>query len=303
MEGNVLQEVNPEYIKRIDRVINYIGDNLDQSLSIKELAKIACLSEFHFHRIFGAIKGETLNSFSNRLRLEKAARLLRDSTQSIVDISLECGFSSSSTFSRSFKNNYENSPNDYRKTGKFKNSKICKELFPEHEYIIPMTIEEKEKLFPVEIRKLPEWNTAYIRVSNSYEGDRVLKAFSKIIDWAKKSGVFHNGILFGMSLNDPTITPKNLCTYEVGFACEGDFENNNELSVTRIPSRSYAVTKVNGDIKLVATAWEYLFRNWLIQSKYEPEHAPAFEIFLNKEKALDWSNFKLELCLPVKLIN
>ncbi len=298
-----MNKVNPKYTKRIDCVIDHIRDNLDQSFSLEELASVACLSDFHFHRIFKAIQGETLNCFANRLRLEKAARLLRDTTQSIVNIALECGFSSSSTFSRSFKKNYGNSPNEYRKSGKFINSKICKELFSEHEYIIPMTIEEKEKLFPVRVKEFPEWNTSYIRVSNSYEGDRVLSAFSKIIDWAKKSEVFHNGVLFGMSLNDPTITPKRLCAYEVGFACEEIFKKNDEISVSKMPSRNYAVIKVSGDIKKVATAWDYLFRDWLIRSKYEPDHAPALEIFLDKDKALDWSSFELELCLPIKTIN
>ena len=62
----------------------------------------------------------------------------------------------------------------------------------------------------------------------------------------------------------------------------------------------YAVTKVSGDIRKVATATDYLFRGWLIHSDYEPEHAPGLEIFLDKEKALDWSPFELELCIPVR---
>ena len=68
----------------------------------------------------------------------------------------------------------------------------------------------------------------------------------------------------------------------------------------KMPAMRYAVVKVSGDIKRVSTAWDYLFRGWLINSSYEPEHAPALEIFLNKETATDWSQFDLELCLPIK---
>ena len=68
----------------------------------------------------------------------------------------------------------------------------------------------------------------------------------------------------------------------------------------KIPSRTYGVTRISGDIKLVGTAWDYLLQGWLIKSNYEPDHAPGFEIFLNKEKALDWSHFDLELAFPVK---
>src|SRR5580704_11803817 len=66
-----------DYAQRIDRVIDYLRANLHRPVKLAELANVACFSEFHFHRIFIAVSGETLNNFTNRLRLEKAARLLR----------------------------------------------------------------------------------------------------------------------------------------------------------------------------------------------------------------------------------
>jgi AraC family transcriptional regulator len=292
--------VNSEYIKRIDRVIDHLRGNLDRGVKLEELAKVACFSEFHFHRIFGAVSGETLNNFTNRLRLEKAARLLRYSGRSVTDIALECGFSSSATFSRAFRAGYDNSPRQFRKTGEIKKSKICKELFSEREYVLPMSSAEKRAAFPVRLRDFPEWEVAYIRVMNAFEQNRVLTAFKTIVEWAKSQKVFSEGTLFGMSVDDPHVTPKHLYRYEVGFASALKFECMDGLSKLRMPAMRYAVTKVSGDIRTVATAWDYLFRNWLIHSDYEPEHAPALEIFLDKEKATDWSHFELELCLPVR---
>jgi AraC family transcriptional regulator len=129
---------NGRYAQRIDRVIDYLCRNLDRPVKLGELAHVACFSEFHFHRIFRAVSGETLNNFTNRLRLEKAARLLRYSAQSLTDIALDCGFSSSATFSRAFRSDYHTSPSQFRKNGEIKNSKICKEIFPEDEYGLPM---------------------------------------------------------------------------------------------------------------------------------------------------------------------
>lgn len=60
------------YTQRIDRVIDHLRANLHRPVKLAELAKVACFSEFHFHRIFGAVTGETLNHFTNRLRLEKS---------------------------------------------------------------------------------------------------------------------------------------------------------------------------------------------------------------------------------------
>jgi AraC family transcriptional regulator len=291
---------NSEYSQRINRVIDYLRGNLDRPVKLKELAKVACLSEFHFHRIFGAVSGETLNDFTNRLRLEKAARLLRYSGQSLTDIALECGFSSSATFSRAFRSGYGTSPSQFRKSGEIKKSKICKELFPQDEYGLPMSAEEKRAAFPVRLIDVPERQVAYIRVTNAFELDRVLAVFKTMIEWAKSQDVFSQGTLFGMTVDDPHVTPKHLYRYEVCLASPFPFECMEGMSKLKMPAMRYAAIKVSGDIHKVATAWDYLYRDWLINSAYEPEHAPALEVFLDRESALDWSHFELELCLPIR---
>jgi AraC family transcriptional regulator len=291
---------NSEYAQRIDRVTDYLRGNLDRQVKLKELAGIACLSEFHFHRIFGAVAGETLNNFTNRLRLEKAARLLRYSGQSVTDIALDCGFSSSATFSRAFRSGYHTSPSQFRKSGEIKNSKICKELFPEDEYGLPMSAEERRAAFPVRLIDIPERQIAYIRVTNAFEMDRVLAAVKTMTEWAKSQNIFSQGILFGMSVDDPHVTPRHLYRYEVCLASSFPFQCRKGMSKLKMPATRYAVIKVSGDIHKVATAWDYLYRDWLINSAYEPEHAPALEVFLDKESATDWSHFELELCLPVR---
>lgn len=289
-----------EYVQRIDRVIDYLREHLDRPVKLTELAEVACFSEFHFHRIFTAVSGETLNSFTNRLRLEKAARLLRYSGQDLTDIALDCGFSSSATFSRAFRSGYEISPSQFRKSGEIKKSKICKELFPKDEYGLPMSAEEKRAAFPVRLIDIPERQSAYIRVTNAFEMDTVLAAFKTVIEWAKSEGVFSEGILFGMSVDDPHVTPKHLYRYEVCLASGLPFQCMEGMSKLKMPAMQYAVIKVSGDIHKVATAWDYLYRDWLINSAYEPEHAPALEVFQDKESATDWSHFELELCLPVR---
>src|SRR6204780_2411276 len=293
-------QANSEYAQRINRVIDYLRGNLDRQVKLEELAKVACFSEFHFHRIFGAISGETLNNFTNRLRLEKAARLLRYSDQNLTDIALECGFSSSATFSRAFRTGYDTSPSQFRKSGEIKKSKICKELFPEDEYGLPMSAEEKRAAFPVRLIDIPERRVAYIRVTNAFEMERVLGALKTVIEWAKSQDVFSQGILFGMTVDDPHVTPKHLYRYEVCLASSLPFECMEGMSKLKMPAMRYAAIKVSGDIHKVATAWDYLYRDWLMSSPYEAEHAPALEVFLDKENATDWSHFELELCLPVR---
>ena len=291
---------NGEYAQRINRVIDYLRKNLHRQVKLEELAKVACFSEFHFHRIFGAVSGETLKSFTNRLRLEKAARLLRYTSQKLTVIALECGFPSSATFSRAFRSGYGTSPSQFRKSGAIKKRKICKELFPEGEYGVAMSAEEKSAAFPVRLIDIPERTVAYVRITNAFELDRVLAALKTVVEWAKSQKIFSQGVLFGMTVDDPHVTPKHLYRYEVCLASSFPFECMEGMSKLKMPAMRYAAIKVSGDIHKVATAWDYLYRDWLISSPYEAEHAPALEVFLDKERATDWSHFELELCLPVR---
>jgi AraC family transcriptional regulator len=168
---------NGQYAQRINRVIDYLRGNLDRQVKLEELAKVACFSEFHFHRIFRAVSGETLNNFTNRLRLEKAARHLRFSDRNLTDIALDCGFSSSATFSRAFRSGYETTPSQFRKSGEVKKSKICKELSTGQEYVLPMSVEEKKAAFPVRLIEVPERQVAYIRITNAFDLDKLLAVF------------------------------------------------------------------------------------------------------------------------------
>lgn len=295
-----ITQANREYCQRIDRVIDYLRANLDRPVKLAELAKVACFSDCHFHRIFGAVTGETVNAFTNRLRLEKAARLLRYSPRNLTDIALDCGFSSSATFSRAFRAGYATSPSAFRKTGEIKKRKIRKALGAGSEYIIPMSAAAKRAAFPVRVIELPLRHVAYIRVANAFADGRVLNAFKTLIAWAQTQGLFPRSTLFGMSVDDPHVTPKPLYRYEVCLALTQPFTTADGISQLKLPAMRYAVTKVSGDLRKVATAWDYLFRGWLITSAYEPEPAPALEIFLDKENATDWSHFELELCLPVR---
>jgi AraC family transcriptional regulator len=290
------------YIERINRVTEYVHNHLDKSLSLDELAKVACFSSYHFHRIFTAITGETVNFFTNRLRIEKASRFLKYSNNSVTEIALACGFSSSSAFSRSFKQYFGISPNEYKKTGIIKKSKIRQELFPINDYIIPMTYKQLKKKFPVAIKEFPQRKVAYIRVTDAYQENRVLNTFEKMVKWAKVMGIYNSETIFGMSLNDPTITPKDKYCYEVCITIPSSINIDKELHISTMtmPKCNYAITRVSGDLKIVATATSYLYNHWLINSSYEPEHQHGLEIFLDKDNVCNWNHFDLDICVPIK---
>lgn len=296
---------NEVYRRRIDRVIDHVNANLDKTFSLDELASVAAFSPYHFHRIFMAITGESVNFFTNRVRLEKSARLLKFSKSSIADVALECGFSSPSTLSRAFKQYFGITPTLYRQSPQIENSKIRKELVPLAEYLCPMSDEEMVAEFPVEIRQFPQRRVAYIRVVDSYREGVVTGAFEKLVNWAKEAGVYESGTFFGMSLDDPKVTPKEKYRYEACVTLPEKFKvgAGAPVETMTMPALKYAVVNAKGEFNYVATAIYYLFNNWLLNSSYEPAHAHGMEVFLDKARISNWEHFHLDLCLPVQSLN
>jgi AraC family transcriptional regulator len=91
-----------EVMKRLLTSVDYVYSLSDQKLSLDELAQAACLSKFHFLRLFKSTFHKTPYQFINEVRVERAKDLLKNSELSVREIAHQTGFDSSSSFSRTF---------------------------------------------------------------------------------------------------------------------------------------------------------------------------------------------------------
>ena len=109
------KHINKEYISRINRVIDFVERNIDEQINLGQLANVANFSPFHFHRIFSALMGETVNEFVKRKRVEKAASILVNNPEEPVsEVAFKCGYNSSSVFCRAFKDHFKTSAQKFR---------------------------------------------------------------------------------------------------------------------------------------------------------------------------------------------
>ena len=114
-----------EYVSRINHVLDYIEIHIAEDLTLEDLALVASFSPFYFHRIFGAMVGETLNAFIQRIRVEKAAtQLINNPKKSVTEVALDCGFSGPTTFARAFREHFDMSASQWRAGGYLQDGKI-----------------------------------------------------------------------------------------------------------------------------------------------------------------------------------
>jgi len=98
----------------IQKVLDYIEENLAQSYSPEELSKIAVLSPFYFQRLFTRLVKRPVNEYVKMRRLARACETLEDKNNRILDIALEYGFNSHEHFTKTFKNSFGITPEEYR---------------------------------------------------------------------------------------------------------------------------------------------------------------------------------------------
>lgn len=100
--------------RQLSQVLAYFDAYLTQDIKLADLAQLLNMSAFHFSRLFKQSLGLAPHQYLIQQRVERAKGLLQDSDRAIIDIALECGFSSHSHFSKQFRQVTGTTPKAYR---------------------------------------------------------------------------------------------------------------------------------------------------------------------------------------------
>lgn len=292
---------NVDYVQRVNRAIDHVTQHLAEPLPLEDVARVACFSPFHFHRIFRAMMGETLHAFVKRVRLERALYLMgREAGASLTDIALRCGFSSSSDFSRSFRSQYGVPPSafDVERLRRERRDEMAQTLAPEDGgRLARLPVGENPDGFVVRLRALPARRVAYVRVLQPYRGG-VPAAAARLAAWATQRGLA-GGQWLGYQWDDPEIVPLDQCRYDVGVEVPASAEVDGEVSATTFPGMTVAEVEIAGPIELELRALDWLYTTWLPRSGRAPVDQPMFEAWRGEPFAHGDAHFELGLQLAV----
>lgn len=291
-----------DYTERVNRAIDYVVRHLDAPLRLEDVAEAACFSPYHFHRVFKSVVGETLAQFVKRVRLERALTIMsHDRDRALTDVAFDCGFSSSSDFSRAFKQRYGVPPsvfdlNTWRDERRDRIADLVAGGGSPRVDRLPKG--ENPDGFEVTLRELPARTVAYIRVPNPYPSMAVPEAAERLVAWAEARDAA-DGRWLGFMWEDPEVTSMEDCRYDVGVVVD-DAQTEGEVGVTRFGPMLVAEVEMRGPLDLEMRLLDWLYSTWLPSSGYVPDHLPCFEAWLGRPFEHGLEHFELSIQLPLR---
>lgn len=276
-----------DYEKRLARVVAAIEADPTGAHRLPDLAALAAFSPFHFHRIYRAMRGESLGETIRRAKLARAAIMLKASHHPVIDIAQEVGFDSAQSFSRAFRALTGFGPSEFRSSGK--TFADCVPGRPAADF--------KEEQMKVDI--LEQAPLRLVGLAHEGPMTQLPELWSRL--WAL---VVQHGLAqkietaVGVCRDAPD--EEGNIVYFAGLALRGSFGAPAGLEATEVPGGRYAVYRHVGPYTGISESFSRLFGGWLPQSGHEPDDRPALEIYRNSPYDTPANELITDLLIPVK---
>lgn len=298
----------PNYsVTRICEAIAFVEENLSKKLTLAEVAKRAFFSPFHFHRLFKVATNETLNNFISRKRIEKAASfLLNHKDKSITEVSEMVGYLNLSSFSKSFKQFYGISPNQFKELSPDKFSKIIKTnskngqpkvVFEQYICNVNNALKWYKMNAKTEIKKTPRLDLAYISHKGKIEA--IGSIYNQLVKWATPKGLINSNTKMVTIYHDsPKITDPNNLRMSACIVLNDDIEMDHIVNFRVLSPAKCIVSRFEITPFQFQEAWETSFA-WMTENGYKKGDKDPFEIYYNNAAEHAENKFIVDLCIPI----
>lgn len=274
-----------DYEERIGRVIGYVFAHLDDELDLNRLAGIACLSPHHWHRVYVAMRGESIAATIKRLRLNRAAGYLAQTTISIDAIAKRSGYPNVQSFTRIFKAVYGMPPATYRRRGS-------------HTLFQQTPTARTTTMYDVTIKRLPAITMATVAHVGSYM--EISQAFDRLFGWLASKGLIGPDVRsFAIFYDDPSTVAAARLRSRAGAVMTRDFAAEPPVERTAVEGGEYAVLRHRGPYADMKAAYDWLYGQWLPGSGREPGRGPNLEEYLNSPRDTQPADLLSDIYLPL----
>jgi AraC family transcriptional regulator len=275
-----------EYGARMDRVTAHVFDHLDDALDLSRLAEIACLSPYHWHRIYHAMRGETIAATVRRLRLSRATAWLTHTDMPIAEIAAKSGLGGVESFTRQFRAAYGMPPAKYRREGS-------------HRRFDAATRKENAAVYEIAIHTLQPITAASVAHRGAYL--EIGRAFEKLFGALAARNLLAPDIrMVGIFYDDVASVPEAALRSRAAVIGSAAVPAEEPLEPITIAGGDYAVLRHKGPYADMKAAYEWLYGTWLPQSGREPGDAPCLEEYLNSPRDTKPAELISDIYLPLK---
>lgn len=280
------QSTRVDYKARIDRVLLWLDAHRDEPITPAQAASVAAFSPYHFHRVFRGVTGESLMQCLRRLRLESAARRLRNSDVSVTDAAFDAGFDSHEGFTRAFKAHFGSAPSRWRTQESARRMEALAEALP-----IP----------PVELRDVPARTMICMRHQGDF-GDAPA-VWQRFIQLVMSAGLYRGRAqLIGCYPDDPDVTPAGLLRFDVGLieATPGPAKLPSPLRREVVPAGRWAVCVHAGSYATLSTTYLKLVGGYFPRAGLGLADRPCIELYRNTLFDTAEADLRTEVWAPVE---
>ena len=274
------------YDARLNRVVDYIHQHAEEDIRLETLAEVACLSPYHWHRIYTAMRGETIATTVKRLRMQRATDRLANSEMSMKEIATRAGYSTVEAFGRAFKEVYDRAPADYRANGS-------------HAKFVAASAAVDGIGFDVTVEDLPALHCATVQHKGPYiQIDRAMGALFGSLGSQGLLGP--QSRMIGVYFDDPdAVAAGSLRSLACSPVPEGT-QLARPVTAVSLRGGVYARLRYKGPYADMRGAYRWLFGTWLPQSGQEAADAPVLEEYLNNPQNVPPAELLTDIYLPLR---
>ena len=264
------------------RAVVAIERDLDANLSLPELADHACLSPFHFHRLFAAVIGEAPAEYVRRLRLERAAHELSTSDRAVADIAREARYGSQSAFTRAFGERFGCAPGEFRERERGRWAARVVE----------------QRTLAGRIATIAPLRVAFVRHIGPY--DQVRPVFERLAVWAAARASKVDPLFLGLAHDNPRITPAAQLRFDCCIEVSTDVRGEGDVGVTELGGGEYATAVHRGPFDRLAETYAWLAGELMPREGRTMRKAPCVEIYLTPPERTSPTELLTEVLVPVR---
>lgn len=284
-------------LKSMNEALSYIEEKLSDEIDIKEAARLACCSEYHFTRMFSFLAGITLSEYIRRRRLTLAAFELNNSDFRVIDVAVKYGYSSSDSFARAFQAMHGITPSEARHNGQALKAypRMTFQLSIKGGNAMNYRIVEKEAFRIVGLMKRVPivFNGVNPEIASMWQSlnAELIKQLKEL------SNVEPMGFISASTnFSEGRMEEKGELDHYIGVATTKECPDN--LSKLEVSASTWAVFEAVGPFPdTLQNIWGRIYSEWFPCSNYEQAEGP--EMLWNEHKDTASPTFRSEIWIPV----